>query len=1049
MERDEMKKITDELETLLEGSSVDSVPFQADAPKETISISLDLDAINGENDNHVNTIPDYNRFGREKAEDDGEAKNRSSADKPGIVEDNELAANMKPALPEPEDMEPERSDLAAEHTGVIQNNELKVHKVKDDRKSKKRNIHLGAAMDTKRKPNNQKRQESFGLIHCNDGLWAAFLVPVVIMIIIFAQRGIFPFGEDSFLRTDLYHQYAPFFSEFKHKLSQGESLLYSWNIGMGINFSALYAYYLASPLNWLLILCPKSYVIEFITYSIVLKIGLSGWAFAYYLRHHGGFEQRRLEVCPAVKDFGIAFFGIFYALSGYMAAYSWNIMWLDCIFLFPLILLGLERMVKEHRGLLYCITLGLSILSNYYISIMICIFMVVYFIALLVLEGRKKISHWMLNLFQFSFFSILSGALAAVVLLPEIAALQMTASGQFDFPKDWKSYFSIFDMIARHLPNVKTEIGLDHWPNLYCGVAVLLLMALYMTCKRISVREKAVYCTLLLFLLASFSINALNFIWHGFHYPNSLPCRQSFIYVALVLLMSYRAYEHLNDIPWKTIVTAFWSAFLFVLAAQKLVTENAFHFSVFYISFLYLSLYTGLLYLYKKKKAGPVALILLTLGLVSVEAAVNTTITSVTTVSRTDYTRDNEYVHTLIGRLKERDTGFYRIEKVERKTKNDGAWLNFPTVSLFSSTANADLTSFFKIMGCESSTNAYSITGSTPVVDMLTSVRYALSTSWDEDRMERRMIDQEGDMYLYENLFTLPLGFLVPTELEMDWMRDLGNPAAVQNALCQTLGVEPALEEAFGETSGNTFHFTANTDGYYYAFVSNSKIEDVTLTIGDWSKTYNNTDRGYLLDIGYCYANDSITLKTQDTSQQLYANIYRVVPENLKSLYETLNRSPLELTVFEETNLKGTVSADRDQTLFTSIPYDKGWTVRLDGEVRTTRKIFDTFLAVDVPEGVHTIEMTYMPQGLRTGAVISGISLSLILLLGILTAVLNRRDLADEELEYEEYCDMSDAEIKDMPIEDHETEEHNAADRNMEGQDTKDQNETQAQEEQD
>ena len=86
------------------------------------------------------------------------------------------------------------------------------------------------------------------------------------MIIIFIQRGIFPFGEESFLRTDMYHQYAPFFSEFQHKLRTGGSLLYSWDVGMGVNFAALYAYYLASPLNWLVILlCPKKLIIEFMT----------------------------------------------------------------------------------------------------------------------------------------------------------------------------------------------------------------------------------------------------------------------------------------------------------------------------------------------------------------------------------------------------------------------------------------------------------------------------------------------------------------------------------------------------------------------------------------------------------------------------------------------------------------------------------------------------------------------------------------------------------------------------------------------------------------
>ncbi len=41
----------------------------------------------------------------------------------------------------------------------------------------------------------------------------SFLIPVFVMIIIFIERGIFPFGEMSFLRTDLYHEYAPFFQE--------------------------------------------------------------------------------------------------------------------------------------------------------------------------------------------------------------------------------------------------------------------------------------------------------------------------------------------------------------------------------------------------------------------------------------------------------------------------------------------------------------------------------------------------------------------------------------------------------------------------------------------------------------------------------------------------------------------------------------------------------------------------------------------------------------------------------------------------------------------
>ena len=86
---------------------------------------------------------------------------------------------------------------------------------------------------------------------------------------------------------------------------------------------------------------------------------------------------------------------------------------------------------------------------------------------------------------RFAFYSLLAGGLAAVVLLPEIYALQVTASGDFDFPKTFSSYFSIFDMIARHIGNVGTEIGLDHWPNIYCGVAVLMFFLLYLGSRRL------------------------------------------------------------------------------------------------------------------------------------------------------------------------------------------------------------------------------------------------------------------------------------------------------------------------------------------------------------------------------------------------------------------------------------------------------------------------------------------------------------------------------------------------------------------------------------
>lgn len=825
-----------------------------------------------------------------------------------------------------------------------------------------------------------KRCRDVHILRPGDSLLAAFFVPVLVLVVIFAQRGIFPFGEECFLRTDMYHQYAPFFSEFQYKLTHGGSLLYSWDIGMGVNFSALYAYYLASPMNWLVALCPRQFLIEFMTVLIVIKTGLSGLSFTWYLRKHTG-----------TREFGSCFFGIFYALSGYMAAYSWNIMWLDCILLFPVILFGLERLVKEKKGMVYCIALGLSILSNYYISIMICIFMVIYAAVLVILYPPKKGKEFAATAGRFTLYSLLAGGLAAVVLLPEIYALQATASGNFDFPKTVSSYFSIFDMIARHIGNVQTEIGLDHWPNIYCGVAVLMLLLLYLGNKNIKIKEKAVYFSLLLFFYASFSVNVLNFIWHGFHYPNSLPCRQSFIYIALVLVMCYKAYLELKNTPWKHIVMAFWGAAAFVILAEKLVdNEEQFHFAVFYAAILFLALYTGCIYLYHSRKWCRDGVLLAVLGLVFCESAVNMAVTSIPTTSRTAYVKDNEDTMLLADSI--RSSVFYRIEKGESRTKNDGAWMNFPSASLFSSVASAAMSDFFKSVGCESSTNAYSVKGSTPFIDALFATRYGIYPDQQPADSLKEQIGRQGSMWFYENKYTLPVGFVMPQDMETNWVLDSGNPANVQNDLSSVLGVSNLLVPAEGVSEGKKLTFTADASGDYYVYVTNKKVEEVSAEIGERSLSFDNVDRGYFLELGYLPKGQEVILQSKtDGNPAMQAEIWRFDPEAMEEIYQCLSQSPLELSSWTDTGFAGSINTPEGGTMFTSIPYDKGWKIWVDGTAVSGRPVFDAFQGVDLEPGEHKIRLSYEPQGLKTGAVITGVSAAAVAALAVCGWMKNKK----------------------------------------------------------
>ena len=840
----------------------------------------------------------------------------------------------------------------------------------------------------------------------------SFLIPVFIMILIFIQRGIFPFGDESFLRTDMYHQYAPFFSEFKYKLSNGGSLLYSWDLGMGINFSALYAYYLASPLNWLIILCPQKYVIEFMTYMIVAKIGLSGIGFTYYLSKHTSGNKA-----------GILFFGIFYALSGYMAAYSWNIMWLDCIILFPIVCLGIERLVKTGKGLLYTLILGLCILSNYYISIMICLFMVIYFISLNVMDNENNWRKFVIASIRFAVYSVLAGGLSALVLLPEIYALKLTASGDFDFPSTFNSYFSIFDMIARHMGNVKVEIGLDHWPNIFCGVGIFLFVVLYILNRKISKKEKAVYISLLVFFLAGFSINVLNYIWHGLHYPNSLPARQSFIYIFLVLFICAKAYDNFSANTTKDLGFAFGISMIYILLAQKIVNNEDFHFAVFYAAMIFISIYAMLMYLHMAKRISKTYLFLISLAIVVIESSVNMSVTSVTTINRSNYINDNADVRALLKKLPMDD--FYRIDKVDRKTKDDGAWLNFKSVSIFSSTANALLTELFEKLGNEASTNAYSITGETPLLDMLFAVKYAIYTG-ESRNTNISYVDISGNSYLYENPYTLPLGYMVDERFTDDWNLNLGDPIDVQNDLAAVYGLPDIFEQIETIKESTSVNFQTDIDGEYYAYVTNPAIDEVEFSYGDGDvkKSFKNLKRHYILELGTLEGEkNGRFVSTDDKDESIDARVYRVNYDSLKKLYYILNKNPLYLSKISDSYLSGNVHAVENTTLFTSIPYDEGWSVYVDGKKAEKIKIMDAFIGLKLEKGQHEIEFKYLSSGIIEGAIISAASLTLLLLICLVKKVIEYGGFKFKKKEV-----IEDDEFEELDIEDSDDDEDNDED---------------------
>ena len=284
--------------------------------------------------------------------------------------------------------------------------------------------------------------KSGNLIHrkCNY-LAISFGIPFlsVLMIMIFNEFS--PFGNSSMLYSDCYHQYFPFFKAFIQDIRGGESLVYSFNVGMGMDYLGLIAYYLASPLYLLGLLFPDGMLLGFFSMLAPIRLGLAGLFFAMFLRKV--FQK---------NDLSIAIFGSFYALCAWAMGYQWNVMWLDTFALLPLVMMGMYSLLNERKFVLYTVALALSIYSNYYIGFFTCIFIFLTFVCYEICRWTsfKKLA-W--DLLWIAGFSILAIGLTAFLELPAYTALQSTQSSVNKYPED----FALNIVDYKLYPNVNAD----------------------------------------------------------------------------------------------------------------------------------------------------------------------------------------------------------------------------------------------------------------------------------------------------------------------------------------------------------------------------------------------------------------------------------------------------------------------------------------------------------------------------------------------------------------------------------------------------------------
>lgn len=878
-------------------------------------------------------------------------------------------------------------------------------------------------------PKQPKEQKGFkGFLKRNVFLILAFCIPFLLMFIFFAIKGVSPFGNKQILVTDLWHQYYPFLVDFQDKLQHGGSLFWTWRSGGGTNYVALMAYYLASPLNFLSVFVPASALREFLYVITCVKIGCAGLFFAWFLRMT--FKKNDASVTAA---------GILYATCAMIMGYYWNVIWLDTIALLPLVIAGTFALLREGRFKLYIVTLALSILSNYYIGLFTCIFVFLVCIGYSIVEfkGFKKLFFDFIKMLSCTVVAML---ITAILVLPAYFALGHTHSSDNTFPAafavnmgvtaDFKGVLEgIGKTIAQtaEFVNPTTREGL---PNVFSGVISVILGILFFTNSKIKIRER-VYCgVLLLFFVLSFIIRQLDFVWHGFHFPNMLPHRFSFLFSFVLIYMAFRALMNIEHAKLLSVlITLFGFIAVVVIAAQfdetKAVIATAI---VGFIVFAWLILFV--------LKIVPQKALLTGVFIVALAETACSAFIGIQTVTVTDasyYPLGTSNTKACVDYINEAESTRIDLERTEVTkyyTLNDNALIGVDGISMFNSMTNKDITAYmekFGICGWIAS-NRYTYQESSPFTNMMLNIKYLISP-YDKylDTTHNSLLRQESGVKLLENEWYIPQGFVTSRELHnftMNTMSD--NPIDNQNKMFKlATGMDANLYEYLevvnqghtdykkfpvnkssfgnytfsttddaGETPHLKYNYEAPYDGVAVAYFTASGTENVTLKVNDSDINQNYVKRPYIMTFGSVKQGDKLSVYADiNDAKSGSVTVYCAMmnEEIFKEGYEKLSESVLSATKVSDTEIEGVINVEEDGLFYTSISYVNGWKAYVDGQEVEIKPVGGAMLAFDIDKGTHVIKLRYTPEGVRAGIIVSVVGIALFTAMIILPLLVKKK----------------------------------------------------------
>ena len=803
---------------------------------------------------------------------------------------------------------------------------------------------------------------------------------------VYLSQGIYWNSDTSPLLGDGFHQYVIFDLNLRNILHGSDSLFYTFTSGLGLNFYALSSYYLGSFLSPLVYFFDVSSMPDAVYLSTLLKFGLIGLSTFFSL-------SKIFKNIPALLRLALS---TSYALMSFTVSQLEIKTWLDVFILIPLILTGLHLLITEKKRILYFTSLSILFIQNYYFGYMTALFLAVWYFCQLSWDFKSR----KYSFLDFFLTSLLAGLTSFIMTLPTLFDLRthgekLTAITKIKTDASW-----YLDLFAKQFIGAFDTTKYGSIPMIFVGLLPFILTIVFFTLKSIKFHVKLCYATLLIIIIASFYLEALDLFWQGMHAPNMFLHRYAWIFSTLLIYISAEVLNRFKDIKlWNILfsMTLLLSGYL-----ATIYFKNHYSFLTklnILLTLEFLVVYLLLLLALIKKLISPkifsILILIFTVSEISFNAS--SQLNGITKewgfASRSTYDKDIPSMEAILEYTKQQPDTFTRTEKLQTQTGNDSMKFNYNGISQFSSVRNRSASTTLDKLGFKSSGTNLNLryANNTIIADSLFGISYNISETYP-DKYGFHPSYQKDNLTLYKNQFALPIAFATQSLYKDVTFNDhtLDNQTQFLNQIAglneeyfypidhHTDSSDSVVNLNGTDTEDATISYSIEVPDNSQVYLSmtklnfsNDKKKKVDIIVNGEKKSFTTDNAFTFFNLGYAEHKQTfdIQVKFPGNAQVSFESptFYRLDTKKYTDAIRKIKENPVEVSSYKN---KVTVNykVKNETSIFFTIPYDRGWSAYQNGKKLQIQQAQTGFMKIDVPEGEGTITLSFIPKGFVAGA---------------------------------------------------------------------------------